>query len=128
MELHPSRLTIVGVGMTIARNPLHGSGRAVLPHPALASGNDAKSPEGIGVINARRRQPPLDEPAHPLPGDMPCMAAPRQGAVPEPAYQEPEPGDGWAVHGHPVILDMPSDDRAQPRPLSRSRSPSACPA
>src|SRR5437660_11603020 len=39
----------VGVEMTIARNPLHGSGRAALPHPALASGEDAKSPQGIGM-------------------------------------------------------------------------------
>src|SRR5947208_15268231 len=39
----------VGVEMTIARNPLHGSGRAALPHPALASGDDAKSPQGIGM-------------------------------------------------------------------------------
>src|SRR5436309_5752929 len=51
----------VGVEMTIARNPLHGSGRAALPHPALASGDDAKSPQGIGMTYARRGQPPLDE-------------------------------------------------------------------
>ena len=34
----------VGVGMTVARNPLHGSQRAELPHWALALGNNAKSP------------------------------------------------------------------------------------
>ena len=33
----------VGVGITVARDPLHGSGRAELPHPALASGNDAQA-------------------------------------------------------------------------------------
>jgi hypothetical protein len=53
--------------MTIARNPLHGSGRAALPHPALASGDNAKPPQGVRVTNARRGQPPLDKPAHPLP-------------------------------------------------------------
>ena len=86
--------------MTIARNPLHGSGRAVLPHPALASGDNAKSPQGIGMTNARRGQPPLDEPAHPLPGDVPCVTAPRQRAVPEPAHLKPNmpyaPGRSWA--------------------------------
>ena len=104
----------VGVGMTIARNPLHGSGRAVLPHPTLASGDDAKSPQGIGMRNARRGQPPLDEPAHPLPGDVPCMTAPRQCAVPEPANLEPEHGDRRAVHGHSVVERVPTHDLTQP--------------
>src|SRR6266403_1550412 len=31
----------VGVGITIAHDPLHGSGRAAFPHPALALGNSA---------------------------------------------------------------------------------------
>src|SRR5216684_5547609 len=31
----------VGVGIMVAHDPLHGSGRAALPHPALASGNNA---------------------------------------------------------------------------------------
>ena len=31
----------VGVGITITHDPLHGSGRAELPHPALALGDDA---------------------------------------------------------------------------------------
>src|SRR5881409_3070151 len=100
--------------MTIARNPLHGSGRAVLPHPALASGDDAKSPQGIGMTNARRGQPPLDEPAHPLPGDVPCMTAPRQRAVPEPADLEPEHAYRRAVHGHSVVASVPTHNLTQP--------------
>src|SRR5713101_7969737 len=79
-------LRTVGVGMTIARNPLHGSGRAGLPHPALASGDDAKSPQGIGVTYARRGQPPLDEPAHPLPGDVPCVTAPNARCQSQPTW------------------------------------------
>ena len=31
----------VGVGIMVTHDPLHGSGRAALPHPALASGNNA---------------------------------------------------------------------------------------
>jgi hypothetical protein len=34
----------VAVGTMITRSPLHRSGRAAFPHPALASGDDAKSP------------------------------------------------------------------------------------
>src|SRR6266568_29339 len=33
----------VGVGIMVTHDPLHGSGRAALPHPALASGNDANA-------------------------------------------------------------------------------------
>ena len=36
--------------MTVTRNPLHGSGRAALPHPALASGDDAKSLAPLGHV------------------------------------------------------------------------------
>jgi hypothetical protein len=107
--------------MTVTRNPLHGSGRAVLPHPALASGDDAKAPEGIRMANARRRQPPLNQPAHPLPGEVSCLTAPRQDAVPEPAHPGSEQGDRWAVHRHPVVPDVPSNHRAQPCPHLRDR-------
>src|SRR5881396_3672415 len=107
--------------MTIARNPLHGSGRAALPHPALASGDDAKSPQGIGMTYARRGQPPLDEPAHPLPGDVPCVTAPRERAVPEPAHLEPKHGDRRAVHGHPVVTSVPTHNLTQPCAHHRDR-------
>jgi hypothetical protein len=32
----------------IAHNPLHGSGQAGFPHPALALGEDAHAMQGIG--------------------------------------------------------------------------------
>jgi len=41
----------------IAHNPLHGSGQAGFPHPALASGDDAHAAQGIGMTDERRRQP-----------------------------------------------------------------------
>ena len=34
----------------VTHDPLHGSGRAALPHPALASGDDAKSPQGMSCL------------------------------------------------------------------------------
>ena len=36
----------VGVGIWVAPDPLHGSGRAGFPHPALTSGNDAHGRRG----------------------------------------------------------------------------------
>ena len=49
----------VGVGILIAGHPLHGSGRAELPHPALVSGHNRKSPTqaipGIQMTDSRVR-------------------------------------------------------------------------
>jgi len=40
----------------IAHNPLHGSGQAGFPHPALALGDNAHAPQGIGMTDRRQRQ------------------------------------------------------------------------
>jgi ketosteroid isomerase-like protein len=53
----------------IAHNPLHGSGGAELPHPALALGDDAHAAQGIGMTDSRRRQPAVDEAPHTIPKD-----------------------------------------------------------
>src|SRR5437899_12336799 len=101
--------------MTVARNPLHRSGRAALPHPAPASGDNAKSPQGVRVSDARKWEPALNEPPHPLPGEPGGLAAPPEGAVPEPPYLEPERDQRRPVHRDPVIVQVPGDDRLQPR-------------
>jgi hypothetical protein len=62
----------------IAHNPLHGFGRAVFPHPALALGNDAHAAHGIGMTDRRRRQPAGDEAPHAIPKDATALTAPRQ--------------------------------------------------
>jgi hypothetical protein len=41
----------------IAHNPLHGSGRADFPHPALALGDDAHAAQGIGMTDCRTGGP-----------------------------------------------------------------------
>ena len=74
----------------VAHNPLHGSGRADFPHPALASGNDAHAAQGIRMTNTGGRQPAVDQPPHSVPEHAAVLAAPRQRAVPEPAYLEPK--------------------------------------
>ena len=48
----------------ITHNPLHGSGRAALPHPDLALGEDAHAAQGIGMTDGRQRQPASDEAPH----------------------------------------------------------------
>jgi hypothetical protein len=50
-----------------AHNPLHGSGQAGFPHPALALGDDAHAPQGIGMTDRRQRKPASDEAPHAVP-------------------------------------------------------------
>src|SRR5467141_1233313 len=57
----------VGVGIMIAHNPLHGSGQAGFPHPALALGEDAQATQGIGMTEGRHRKPASDEAPHAIP-------------------------------------------------------------
>ena len=98
----------------VAHDPLHRSGRAVFPHPALASGDDAKSPQGIGMTDADRGQIAVDEAPHPVPKETAVLAAPRQGAVPESAHLEPEQVERWGVHGYSVVAEVSPDHQAQP--------------
>src|SRR5258705_12160157 len=70
----------------IAHNPLHGSGRAALPHAALALGNKAQATQGIGMTDRRQWQSMVDEAPHALPQKAAVLAAPRQRAIPEPPH------------------------------------------
>src|SRR5580693_3538730 len=60
----------------IAHNPLHGSGRAGVPHPALALGDDAHAAQGIGMTDSRPRQPASDETPHAIPKNAAILAPP----------------------------------------------------
>src|SRR5882762_7947489 len=104
----------VGVGIMIAHNPLHGSGRAALPHPALALGDDAHAAQGIGMTDGRRRQPASDKAPHAVPMDAAILAAPRQRAIPEPSHLESKKSQRRVVHGHSVISDVSTYHRLQP--------------
>ena len=98
----------------IAHNPLHGSGQAALPHPALALGNDAHAAQRIGMTDGRQRQPASDEAPHTVPKDAAILAAPRQRAVPEASHLEPEKRQRRLVPGHSVIVDVSTHHRLQP--------------
>ncbi len=98
----------------IAHNPLHGSGQAALPHPALALGDDAHAAQGIGMTDGRRRQPASDEAPHAIPRDAPFLAAPRQRAMPEPSHLEPKKPQRLLVLRHSVIPDVSTHHRLQP--------------
>src|SRR5207247_10941036 len=97
----------------IAHNPLHGSGRAALPHPALALGDDAEAREGIGMADADGWQPAVDVSPHLFPRQMVRLAAALEGPPPEPADSRPEGADAAPVHGNPVVPHVTPNDRAQ---------------
>src|ERR1700746_2021069 len=98
----------------IAHNPLHGSGQAGLPHPALALGEDAQAAQGIGMTDGRQRQPASDEAPHAIAKDATFLAAPRQRAMPEPPYLEPKNPQRALVPRHSVIADVSTHHRLQP--------------
>src|SRR6266566_9318670 len=95
----------VGVGIMFAHNPLHGSGQAEFPHPALALGDDAHAAQGKGMTDGRRRQPASDEAPHAIPKHTAFVAAPRKRAMPEPPYLEPKNPQRVLVLRHTVIPD-----------------------
>ena len=107
MSLLPrvEEIRAVGVGIMIEHNPLHGSGRADFPHPALALGNNAHAAQGIGMTDRRHRQPASEETPHAIPKDAALLTAPRQRAMPEPSHLEPKYVQRVLVQGHTVVPD-----------------------
>jgi len=65
----------------VTHNPLHGSGQADFPHPALTSGNNAHAAQGIRMTSAGGRQPAVDQTPHPIPKHAGVLAASRKGAM-----------------------------------------------
>ena len=98
----------------VTHNPLHGSGQAGLPHPALTLGNNAHAAQGIRMTNAGGRQPAGDQAPHPVPEHVGVLAAPRKSAVPEPTDAEPKRLQRRAVRRHTVIANVSTHDRSQP--------------
>src|SRR6266567_2559280 len=84
----------------ITHNPLHGSGQAALPHPALTLGDDAHAAQGIGMTDGRQRQPAGDETPHAVPKDAAVLAAPRQRAMPAPSCS-------WALRSSGRVHEPP---------------------
>src|SRR5437867_4327516 len=97
----------------VAHNPLHRSGRAALPHPAPALGDDAEANEWVRMPDADGRQPPVDVSAHPVPGYGVPSAAATQDLPPQPPHSLTEGAESGAVHGHAVIAAVTENDRSQ---------------
>src|SRR6266478_1061099 len=113
-EPAPPRGT-VGVGTRVASRPLHGSGQAALPHPALALGHDRKALQRVLMTDTSRREPLRDHAAHKRPRDARGLTPPRERLPPQPAEGMAEPAQRVRVQGHAVVLAVPPNHRAQIR-------------
>src|SRR5206468_4785766 len=110
--IRTSATTVVGVGIMVAHNPLHGSGRAGLLHPALASGNDAKAYPRIRMTDACMRKPPCNLALHPSPGQMTFLAAPFEHSPPDSSQCHAKVTDRHCIHRHSVVTHMAKQNRA----------------
>lgn len=91
----------------VTHNPLHRSGRAALPHPALALGDDAQAHKRFRVADAGERKPPMVVLRHPAPRQVMRLTAAFESAPPQPSDLLAEEADARAVAGDAVIPDMP---------------------
>jgi len=96
----------VGVGIMIAHNPLHRSGRAELPHPAPTLGDNAQAHERIRMAHLSWREPTRNVACHATPRQVVTLAATAQDHPPEIAHCSAKGAQCRAIHGHPVITEV----------------------
>jgi hypothetical protein len=96
----------------VAHNPLHGSGRAALLHPALASGNNAKALPGIRMTHTSQWEPASYSALHLCPRYTGFLAAPPQYSPPDPSHGHAKVTDTDRIHRHRVVTHVPQNHRA----------------
>jgi hypothetical protein len=80
------RVARVEAGVMVAHDPPHRSGRAALPRPARALGDNAQANQRVGVTDARGRKPSADVARHPMPRETMGLAAPQKNPPPQPPH------------------------------------------
>src|SRR5260370_2001186 len=100
--------------MTITKLRLHRSGRALLTHAGPALGDDAKSPQRIGMMNSRRRQPAVNQTVHPLPGQAGFLAPSPQRTIPVASNLKAKRVQRALVRRNAVVTVVSLNDRPQP--------------
>src|SRR5512145_1420557 len=95
----------------VAHNPLHGSGHAELPHPALASGNNAKAHPRIRMTDASVRKPPSHVAFHPSPRQVGFLAPALERSPPDPTHCHAKVTDRHGIHRHRIVMHMAENNR-----------------
>src|SRR5258708_15821890 len=106
----------VAVGIRIAPYPPHRSVRAGFPHTALASGGDAQAAQRIGMADAGRRQPAVDEPFHSFQTDASSLAPSSQYLVPELAHGKTKVSDTIPIARYSLLSNVPPHNNLHPLP------------
>src|SRR5437899_11717836 len=122
-----AHLPVVGVGIMVAHNPLHGSGRAALLHPALALGNNAKALPRIRVTNVSLRDPASHSALHLSPGYTGFLATALKHPPPEPSHGHAKVTDRHRIHRHRVIAHISENHRPHILPHCGNRGVHASP-
>jgi acyl dehydratase len=65
------------------------------------------------MTDSRWWQPAVYQAPHAVPSDTAFLAASRKHAVPSPAHLSPESAQRRAIHGHPIVAGMPTNNRAE---------------
>ena len=71
------------------------------------------------MVEARQRQPAVNQPPHPVPQDAAILAASRQRAIPVPPNVESEDMQCRLVHGYNLVTHAPPYHHLQPFALVR---------
>ena len=101
----------------ITHNPLHRSVRAAFPHTAPTLGDDAHSPQRIGMANGGWRKPAINKPIHSFPGDPLPTPAHSERVMPVATDLKSKALEGLCICRHPVIAYKSAHHRAEPFPL-----------
>lgn len=104
----------------IAHNPLHRSGRAVLPHPAPTLGDDAEAHEGIRMTNTSRGEPVCGKTLHPSPRQMVALTATAQRRPPQATNRPTKGTQRRTIQRHSVVAEVTEQDRPQISSLFRN--------
>src|SRR5262249_7823318 len=97
----------------VAHNALLRSGRAALPHPAPASGYNAKAVPGIRVTDANLRKPTGHIALYSSPRQVSSLTTPFEHAPPNPTHRQSKVADRYRIHGHSIVPHVASHRRAQ---------------
>ncbi len=103
--------------MPITEHPLHRSVRALLMHTAPTLGDDAHSPERIGVMEFNLRKPKIDNLFHLFPWQLATVAPATQGPPPHLRDGKAEGTHGLLIVGNSVVSAMSLDHTLQPLSL-----------
>src|SRR5438128_782307 len=119
--------SLIPVGTALAGSPPDRSHRAGLPQWAPAWGPGGEAHARVGMHDAGTGQPPIGDPAHPLPGEPAALASAPERFPPVPSHLVTKSRHRVDVAWHSVVGEMTSHHAGQPLTLDGDRQVPAVP-